>query len=192
MPSDDEILGKLRARINNSLSSESSDTSERRTSNFSWRSLPSSTSSMSSLGGEERKSSTNETKEESYESVIELPTKTKTKVFFHPETGKFIHLSPWKSQGNTKGNEDSKVEKGDTKEALAQMGAGAVTLATGKTIADAIIEALDEGNEDDGKQSTADFMGNVMLGAAIKDSPPKGAGDDGMRQRRATFRGGGD
>ena len=83
-----------------------------------------------------------------YQGLIELKTKAggKNKTFFDPETGEFIRLTPWKASAVLDDDEGSKIhgdEKGDTKAALARMGAGAVALGGGKSLDEEIMEELD-------------------------------------------------
>lgn len=76
------------------------------------------------------------------ENLIELPAKGKTKNFFDPNTGEFIHLVPWSTQNHSVFyNEDDRSaqdegvkEKGETKQKLVQMTAGGAALAGGKDI----------------------------------------------------------
>ena len=117
------------------------------------RSSASSSSSSvdSSASGELRRRSTQKRKlairhptkdeEEAYDSLIELPSKKDTKIFFEPNTGAYIHLTPWKSQADDE--EEGEVQEGDTKGAIAKMGSGAVAFAAGKMVGGKIAEEIE-------------------------------------------------
>lgn len=79
--------------------------------------------------------------EEAYDSLIELPSKKDTKIFFEPNTGAYIRLTPWKSQADDEENDD--VQPGDTKGAIAKMGSGAVAFAAGKMVGEQIAEEIE-------------------------------------------------
>ena len=84
---------------------------------------------QSSMGGEDE----DEDEDQQYEGLIELKTKGSNKTFFDPKTGEFIRLTPWKASAALD-DDDSKFQgdvKGNTKKALARMGAGAVALGGG-------------------------------------------------------------
>ena len=102
--------------------------------------------------------------DEEHEGVIELPAKGKTKNFFDPNTGEFIHLAPWKStEYEEQDPDDEEISKGEIRKAFAQMTTGAVALAGGKRIDGVFLEEMEKW------ESTAVLQGQGL--------PPQRAGD---------------
>ena len=85
---------------------------------------------------------TNDDSDERHENLIELETKGPNKTFFDPETGEFIHLTPWKSTGDEEVHGLRPDGKGSIKRAFAQMTLGATGWAGGKSIDDQLAEEL--------------------------------------------------
>ena len=145
----------------------------------SWQSSSSSsinTSSESVASAELRRRSTkrklnvrNTTRdeEEAYEGLIELPSKEDTKIFFDPNTGEFIRLSPWKSQIDDSDESDDEVREGDTKEALAKMGSGMVALGAGMKMGAIIKNEIDNLEGDKINYPVAPQAGDATQGMRL-------------------------
>ena len=88
-------------------------------------------------------SHTNGNNNQEDENVIELRGMGKRRNFFGPKTGGFIRLAPWRSaKYEADGLLEKDKRKGKTRQALAQMGIGAVSLVGGKSIDDLFLEEL--------------------------------------------------
>lgn len=101
---------------------------------------------------------TKDSEEHSHEGLIELESRGPNKNFFDPETGEFIHLSPWVSTHEDSGNDD---DSKDTRHAIAQMATGAGAFAGGKPIEDFIWGELnpeEEDNDGDGQEEEEEGM----------------------------------
>ncbi|KAG8530215.1 uncharacterized protein KY384_004715 [Bacidia gigantensis] len=122
--------------------------------------------------------------EEACDGLIELPSKGNTKIFFEPDTGAFIRLSPWTGQMTDDEDSDedtgrraklkhalqrvgSGMHTGQTKQAIARMGSGAVALGAGKGLGDEIKEEI-QGFEDNIK-SFMSPAGTSMQGMMLQD-----------------------
>ncbi len=87
---------------------------------------------------------------EKHEGLIELEVAGKTKAFFKPSTGEFIHLKPWKSTHHSGSDSDSDErrfkakaeEKGSVYRVLGQMFTGGVSWAAGKKVEKVLVEGL--------------------------------------------------
>ena len=100
-----------------------------------------------------------------------METKGPSKTFFDPETGEFIHLTPWKSTGD----EDLHVFKPDgkviIKRAFAQMTLGATGWAGGKNIDDQLAEELQANSKGVEKEPEEPTAGDGITGSMINESP---------------------
>ena len=184
-PAEGDYLHRYADHIRNSMSSESSGSS-RSSSVFSWTSITSrntSASSLSSIGSDKFPwgDDTDDSGGGKSESVIQLPTKDNVKIFFDPETGEFIHLSPWTSRLTEDGG-DGNVEKGDTQQALVQMATGLSSFAGGRSVSETIQAALEdwEQHEND-KSNIPDILNSNIVEPETSDT----AKDDqqGLQQR---------
>jgi hypothetical protein len=87
---------------------------------------------------------TNHAENEKHEGLIELETAGDNKTFFDPETGEFIHITPWKGtqdDNNSMGADD----KGSVKRAIGKMFPGGMALGAGKAVGDAEKDKTEEG-----------------------------------------------
>ena len=85
---------------------------------------------------------TSDESNEKHENLIELKTEGPNNTFFDPETGEFIHLTPWKSTGVEEFHGLKPDGKGSIKRAFAQMTLGASGWAGGIAIDDQLAEEL--------------------------------------------------
>lgn len=74
--------------------------------------------------------------DEKHEGLIELETTGDNKTFFDPDTGEFIHLTPWKSTYDE--HSVNGGDKGSVKRAVAKMFPGGVAWAAGKEVGEAV------------------------------------------------------
>lgn len=185
-PEEDHELGQLRQRIRKSqnnfdgaykdISGSQSRNSSAGTLVSGWAQQegrrPSNVTIQTSAGGDNKY----------HEGLIELETKGVNKTFFDPDTGEFIHLSPWKSTHNdsedSEGEEDSYSKakpkgKEGVKRVLAQMATGGVAWAGGKRIDDAILEDFREvGKESEGsKERIPQRAGDCLAGLVTNEAP---------------------
>ena len=142
-PEDDHPLGQLRQGIRSSQP----NAVENPTGEPTWRSH--NTSKDTLLGpwkdtkwGTSKVSLTTDTSDERHDNLIELETEGPNKTFFDPETGEFIHLTPWKSTGYEDVHGLKPDGKGSTKRALIQMTLGGAGWAGDKNIDDQLAEEL--------------------------------------------------
>ena len=88
---------------------------------------------------------------EKHEGLIELETTGDNKTFFDPETGEFIHLTPWKSPNkDDESNDDHSSKaatKGDITRTIPRMATGLAAWAGGKDIDDVVEKITDAKNK---------------------------------------------
>ena len=87
-----------------------------------------------------------ESANEKHEGLIELETTNDSKTFFDPDTGKFIHLTPWRSGADSSSHDQTTkgAQEGSVKRAIAKMFPGGVALAGGKRIGEAVKTTTNE------------------------------------------------
>ncbi len=89
---------------------------------------------------------------EKHEGLIELDTTGDNKTFFEPETGEFIHLTPWRSphKDDDESNDDHSSKattKGDIRRAIPRMAIGLAAWAGGKDVDDLVEKITDAENK---------------------------------------------
>lgn len=86
---------------------------------------------------------TNPSGDEKHEGLIELETTGGNKTFFDPETGEFIHITPWKSTQDGNDGSVNGDDKGSVNRAVPKIFSGAFALAAGKQV-DAAVKTKSE------------------------------------------------
>ena len=109
--------------------------------------------------------------DEPHRNLIELETEGPNKTFFDPETGEFIHLTPWKSAGDDEVHGLRPDSKGSIKRAFAQMTLGATGWAGGKNIDDQLAEELQANSKSAEKESDELKAGDGITGELINKCP---------------------
>ena len=109
---------------------------------------------------------------ETHEGLIELKTTDDNKTYFDPETGEFIHLTPWKSpqkdDDESKDNHSGKAAtKKDTARAITRMATGLGAYAGGKDVD----EALARGITDAENRRIAQRAGDCLAGLVTNEHP---------------------
>lgn len=127
-----------------------------------WRDTKWSTSKVSLM---------NDQSDETHRNLIELETEGPNKTFFDPETGEFIHLTPWKSAGDDEVHGLRPDSKGSIKRAFAQMTLGATGWAGGKNIDDQLAEELQANSKSAEKESDELKAGDGITGDLINKCP---------------------
>lgn len=113
----------------------------------------------------------NDTSDEKPKNLIELETKGPNKTFFDPETGEFIHLTPWKSTGAEEIHGLKPDGKGSIKRAFAQMALGATGWAGGKSIDDQLVEELQANSIGVEKKPDEPKAGDGVTGDLLNEHP---------------------
>ena len=142
-PENSHPLGQLREHIRNSQP----NAVENPTGEPPWQSHNSSEETLSDTWknarwGTSKVSLKNHRSEEKHENLIELKTEGPNKTVFDPETGEFLHLTPWKSTGNNEVHGLRPDRKGSIRRAFAIMALGGTGWAGGKSIDDQLAEEL--------------------------------------------------
>ncbi len=142
-PEDVHPLGQLRQHIRSSQP----DAVHNPTGEPKWQSRNTSEDTLvgpwkDTKWGASKVSLTSDESNEKHENLIELETEEPNKTFFDPETGEFIHLTPWKSTGVEEVHGLRPDGKGSIKCAFATMTLGATGWAGGKSIDDQLAEEL--------------------------------------------------
>lgn len=172
-PEDGHPLGQLRQRIRSSQP----NAVDNPTGEATWRSYNTSEETLvgpwkDTKWGTSKVSLTNDTSEEKHENLIELETEGPNKTFFDPETGEFIHLTPWKSTGNEEIHGLKPDGKGSIKRAFAQMTLGATGWAGGKSIDDRLAEELQANSKGGEKKEPAKYTaGDCVTGDVVHEEP---------------------
>ena len=176
-PDEKHYLGQLRQRIRNSQQSNMS-TSQK---SVDWASHNNSADTLVSQNSRRRSTPSKINLHHSiasdnveYEGVIELPAKGKTKNFFDPKTGEFIHLAPWRSNAyEDENSEDDEVAKGQVKQAFAQMTTGGTALAGGQTIDQKFHEEMEkwQSQAEEQKQRIPQRAGDCLAGVVTNECP---------------------
>ena len=173
-PEDDHPLGQLRQHIRSSQP----NAVENPTGQPTWQSPNTSEDTLvgpwkDTKWGNFQVSLTNDTSDEKRENLIELETEGPNKTFFDPETGEFIHLTPWKSTGEVEVHGLKPDGKGSIKRAFAQMTLGATGWAGGKNIDDQLAEELQANSSTDAdkKESDEPRAGDGVTGDMINEVP---------------------
>ena len=167
-PEDDHLLGQLRQRIRSSQP----NAVENPTGEPTWRFENTSEDTLvgpwdGTTWGTSKVSLTDNASNETHDNLIELDTEGPSKTFFDPETGEFIHLTPWKSTGDEEIHGLQPDGKGSTKRALAQMTIGATGWAAGKDIDDQLAEKLQANS----KRRKAHGVGDCVTGNMTNEEP---------------------
>lgn len=172
-PEDDHPLGQLRQRIRSSQP----NAVENPTGEPMWQAHNTSEDTLvgpwnNTKWGTSKVSLTNDASDEKRENLIELETEGPNKTFFDPETGEFIHLTPWKSTGDEEVHGLQPDGKGSTKRALAQMTLGGTGWAGGKNIDDQLAEELQANSKRVGKkEAEAQKAGDCVTGHMANEVP---------------------
>lgn len=173
IPEDDHPLGQLRQHIRSSQpNAVENPTGEPR-----WQSQNASEDTLvgpwkDTKWGISTVSLTNDASNEKHENLIELETEGPNKTFFVPETGEFIHLTPWKSTGDDEVHGLKPDGKGSSRRALAQMALGASGWAGGKNIDDQLAEELQANSKGAGnKESNHPQAGDCITGGMANETP---------------------
>lgn len=171
-PEDDHPLGQLRQRIRSSQP----NAVENPTGESTWQSRNTSEDTLvgplkDTMWGTSKVSLTNDASDEKHENLIELETEGPNKTFFDPETGEFIHLTPWKSTGNEEVHGLKPDGKGSIKRAFAQMALGATGWAGGKNIDDQLAEELQANSKGVERDSSTLKVGDCITGHLANEVP---------------------
>lgn len=172
-PEDHHPLGQLRQGIRSSQP----NAVENLTGEPTWQSH--NTSEDTLLGpwkdtkwGTSKVSLTTDTSDETHDNLIELETNGPNKTFFDPETGEFIHLTPWKSTGYEDVHGLKPDGKGSTKRALIQMTLGGAGWAGGKNIDDQLAEELQANSKAvESEKSKQHQAGDCVTGDMAHEAP---------------------
>lgn len=171
-PEDSHPLGQLRQQIRRSQP----NAVENPTGDPMWHSK--NTSEETLIGpwkdakwGTSKVSLKNDTSDEKAKNIIELETKGPNKTFFNPDTGEFIHLTPWKSTGAEEVHGLKPDGKGSIKRAFAQMALGATGWAGGKSIDDQLAEELQANSKGLEKEPDELRAGDGVTGDLLKKQP---------------------
>ena len=143
-----------------------------------WQTINSSTNSSSETlvdplnGFDPRKVSiTDRSANETHEGLIELPTTGDEKTYFDPDTGKFIHLTPWKSPHKDDETNDNHSGKAATKKdiarAIARMATGIGAYGGGKGIDDALKREIADAEN----RKIAQRAGDCLAGLVTNEQP---------------------
>ena len=167
-PEDSHPLGQLRKHIRRSQP----NAVENPTGEPPWESRNSSEETLSdpwknARWGTSKVSLKSHTSEEKHENLIELKTEGPNKTFFDPETGEFLHLTPWKSTGNEEVHGLRPDRKGSIRRAFAMMTLGGAGWAGGKSIDDQLAEELQANSKivaQAGDGITGDLINEVPSG----------------------------
>ena len=172
-PEDNHPLGQLRQRIRKSQP----NAVENPTGEPVWQTHNTSEDTLvdplkDTRWGTSKVSLTNDTSDEKHENLIELETEGPNKTFFDPETGEFIHLTPWKSTGDQEVHGLRPDGKGSTKRALAQMTLGGIGWAGGKSIDDQLAEELQANSKGiEKRESEPHKAGDCITGSLANEVP---------------------
>ena len=172
-PEDNHPLHQLGQRIRNSQP----NAVENPTGELIWQSHNASEDTLAdpwkdTKWGTSKVSLTNNASDEEHENLIELKTEGPNKTFFDPETGEFIHLTPWKSTGDEEIHGLHPNDKGSTERALVQMTLGGTGWAGGKNIDDLLAEELQANSHGlEMKDSEQPRPGDCVTGDVIKETP---------------------
>ena len=171
-PEDDHPLGQLRQHIRSSQP----DAVKNPTGEAIWQSHNTSEDTLvgpwkDTKWGASKVSLTSESSDEKHENLIELETEGPNKTFFDPETGEFIHLTPWKSTGDEEIRGLNPDRKGSIKRAFAQMTLGATGWAGGKNIDDQLAEELQANGKSGEKELSLQEPGDCVTGIKINKDP---------------------
>lgn len=154
-PDEDQYPGELRRSIQ--LGEAEGDTDDR----SAWRPYNSSTDTLVNpwAGRNPSKVSiTNHAADEEHEGLIELETTGDNKTFFDPETGEFIHITPWKSTQDINDDTVNGDDKGSVKRAVGKMFPGGMALAAGKEVGAAVKSKSEEVTQSTGIERWSEEM----------------------------------
>lgn len=124
-------------------------------------------------GSDPRKVSiTDRSANKTHDDLIELKTTGDNKTYFDPETGEFIHLTPWKSphkdDNESKDNHSDKAAtKKDTAQAIARMATGIGAYAGGKDVDDALEREITDAES----RRIAQRAGDCLAGLVTNEQP---------------------
>lgn len=172
-PEDDHPLGQLRHKIRSSQPNAVDNS----TGELTWQSQNTSEDTLVGVWkdtkwGTSKVSLTNDAYDEKHENLFELETEGPNKTFFDPETGEFIHLTPWKSTGDEEVRGLKPDGKGSAKRALAQMTLGGTGWAGGKNIDDQLAEELQANSKGiEKKESKPHEAGDCITGHMVNEMP---------------------
>ena len=144
-----------------------------------WQTINSSMSSSSetllnplTVSDPQKVSITDRSANETHEGLIELKTTGGNKTYFDPETGEFIHLTPWKSphkdDDESKDNHSGKAAtKKDTARAITRMATGLGAYAGGKDVNDALAREITDAEN----RRIAQRAGDCLAGLVTNEHP---------------------
>ena len=111
---------------------------------------------------------------EKHEGLKELETTGDNRTFFDPETGEFIHLTPWRSphKNDNESSDDhsgKEATKRGTPRALARMGTGLGALAGGKDVDKVLAKGITDAENKKIPQRAGDSLAGL-----VTNEPPSG------------------
>ena len=126
---------------------------------LSWRPSIGGSSRSTLVGDEQFKGET-----EQREGLIELKRTGSTRNFLDPETGETLHLSPWKSRGETEGDgkEAEDLIRGDIHHALVRMGVGSAAIFTAGSALSEILCENAKARSQQHPQQTGDTLAGIV------------------------------
>ena len=165
-PDHNHYPSDLRRRIQSSQPKDEDDPGEA----AAWQAINSSFDTLVNplIGSDPSKVSiTDQSANEKHEGLIELETTGDNKTFFDPETGEFIHLTPWRSpQKNDNESNDNHSGKaatrGDTTRALVRMATGLVAWAGGKEVDDVLVKNITDAENKNFAQRAGDSLAGLV------------------------------
>ena len=172
-PGDYQYAGQLRQRIRNVQNQNENDSKD----GAAWQPYNCSTDTLISpwTGPNPSKVSiTNGSADEKHEGLIELETTGGNKAFFDPETGQFVHLTPWKSthSDGEESDDDHSLkadDKGSIKSALAHMATGGAAWAGGKDVDDMLKMKIREADKRIEKVEIPQRAGDSLAGQVTNE-----------------------
>ena len=165
-PDHNHYPSDLRRRIQSSHPEDENDPGEA----AAWQAINSSFDTLVNplMGSHPSKVSiTDRSANEKHEGLIELETTGDNKTFFDPETGEFIHLTPWRSpQKNDNESNDNHSGKaatrGDTTRAIVRMATGLVAWAGGKEVDDVLVKNITDAENKNFAQRAGDSLAGLV------------------------------
>lgn len=172
-PEDYQYAGQLRQRIRNVQNQNENDSKD----DAAWQPYNSSTDTLvNPLTGSNpsKVSIINDSADEEHKGLIELETTGGNKAFFDPETGEFVHLTPWKStHSDGEGSDDNHSlkadDRGSIKSALAHMATGGAAWAGGKEVDDMLKMKIREADRRIEKVEIPQRAGDSLAGQVTNE-----------------------
>ena len=170
-PNHNHYPSDLRRRIRSSQPEDENEPGEA----AAWQSINSSFDTLVNpliASNPSKVSITDRSANEKHEGLIELETTGDNKTFFDPETGEFIHLTPWRSpqkrDNESNDNHSGKAAtRGDTPRALVRMATGLVAWAGGKEVDDALMRKITDAEN----RNIAQRAGDCLAGLVTNEQP---------------------